>query len=136
MTSKALEEAIANKAADQEVAVTDPEVASLDKYRHLVELEALLRETTASWQERLDQVQAELKELVGNAEEATFEGKKVFTYARINRLREKDFRKAYPTLAGVYTDLVEVEKLNVDALRTGRPDLYREFQTRAWKRVD
>lgn len=134
MTSKALEEAIAITAANKEMATVESAV-SLDEYGELVELEALLRETVESWQERLEAVQAKLQELVGDAEEATFAGKPVFTYARINRLREKDFKKAYPAMAEVYTDLIEVPKLNVDSLRANRPEIYREFQSRAWKRV-
>lgn len=120
--------------ADESTDVVVPPV-SLDEYRDLVELEELLRKTVDEWKERLGEVQSELKALVGDAEEATLDGKSVFTYVRINSLREADFRKAYPAMAEVYTDIVEVPKLNINSLRASQPDVYRQFQTRPWKRV-
>lgn len=120
--------------ADESTDVAVPPV-SLDEYRDLVELEELLRKTVDEWKERLGEVQSKLKALVGDAEEATLDGKSVFTYARINSLREADLRKAYPALTEVYTDIMEVPKLNVDSFRANQPGVYRQFQTRAWKRV-
>jgi len=122
---------------DTEVAVPlgAPSSIALDEHRTLVDLEEMLRNAVKEWTTRLEDVQAQLQALAGEAEEVTIEGKPVFTYTRINRLREKDFRKQYPVMAGVYTDVIEVEKLNVDSLRAAQPELYREFQSRAWKRV-
>lgn len=123
---------VAIKASEIE-AVTS---VQLDEHQTLVQLEKMLRGAVDEWKERLANVQAQLQELVGDAEEATVDGKQVFTFSRINRLREQAFRKAYPTMAQVYTDVVEVEKLNVDSLRANQPEIYREFQSRVWKRVD
>jgi hypothetical protein len=118
--------------AGTEVAV--PAVA-LDDLADLVRLEGLLRKHIDESQAELDDVQRRIQDRMGDSESATIDGDEMFTWKRINGLNETKFKKAYPQIARAYTDIVEKEVINKDLLRTAQPDIFRQFQTRQFKRV-
>jgi hypothetical protein len=118
--------------AGTELAV--PAVA-LDDLADLVRLEGLLRKHIDESQAELDDVQRRIKERMGESESATIDGGEIFTWRRIDGVNETKLKKAYPQIAAAYTDLVEKPVLNKDLLREAKPDIFREFQTRQFKRV-
>lgn len=123
----------------QEIAVPTPrEVAApvnLDLYADLVKQEEFLRNTINEWKRQHEEVKAKIQSLMGDAEEAVFAGATAFTWARIDRMNTSDFVKAYPVLAEVYTRIVPKPELDVEALRRDRPEQFREFQVRQFKKV-
>lgn len=107
----------------------------LDQYAALVEQEAFLADTIKKFAEQHMEVKARLQELMGEAEEAIYAGRAVFTYRRINRLNASALTKAYPAISQVYTKLVEKPEIDAELLKLAQPEIYREFQVRQFVRV-
>lgn len=116
--------------------VAVPEPAVLDLYADLVEQERFLYRTIKEWTAQHKVIEDKIRELIGDAVEAKFAGKTAYTYERIDRLNETTFKKAYPTLAEVYTETVEKRELNVDLLKRDQPEKFAEHQVRQLKRVN
>lgn len=84
-------------------------------------------------QDEVNQMEREIREVVGNAEAATFHGTQVITNKPVNRLRGKDFAADNPTLNKQYTVPKLVDVLDTDALRRDHPNLYAQYQSRQFK---
>lgn len=86
------------------------------------------------WDKRLEELRDALRAAAGEHEALVLNGETVFTYEYINQFRGKDFAKAYPDLAKVYERERTITELDVDLLKVGQPEKYKQFQTRALKR--
>ena len=107
----------------------------LDTYAQLVQEEKFLYETIKEWTKKHKAVEKQLRELLGDNELATFAGRPVYTYERIDRLNETEFTKLYPYIAEAYTATVEKRELDVARLKRDQPEKFRECQVRQFKRV-
>lgn len=87
------------------------------------------------WQERRRMVQERIAEAMGDSVLGTVNGRDAVHYDWVQQFNGSAFAKEYPDMARVYTHSVMVDKLDLDALRRSRPDLYRQFQTRKMRVV-
>jgi hypothetical protein len=102
--------------------------------------ELLSRYNTAAqavkyWENELAKAKEELAKVMGDATSGTVEGREVVTYRTVDRFRGADFKKAYPDTYRLYTTTREVTSFDVDMFRQSRPDLYAQFQVRAFRAV-
>jgi putative phage-type endonuclease len=76
----------------------------------------------------LTHVDNQLREMLGDAEVAAWEGRPLFTWKRNGAFSEKRFREAHPDLAAKYTRLAKV--IDTAALAEAEPETYRAFRAR------
>ena len=86
-----------------DIAIPEPKSVSLDLYADLVKQEEFLADTIKEWEKQLAEIRGKLQDVLkaADADEATFAGRPVYTWHRINRLRTKDFIKDRPNLAQI-----------------------------------
>jgi len=120
-----------------DIAIPEPKSVSLDLYADLVKQEEFLADTIKEWEKQLAEIRGKLQDVLkaADADEATFAGRPVYTWHRINRLRTKDFIKDRPNLAQQYIEPKVVDELNAERLKRDNPALYAEYQVRQFKRV-
>lgn len=106
-----------------------PPVA-MEQYVKLLAEERECANNIKWWKERREKVQAAIAKHLGDAEVGTVNGVEAVTYHYRQQFNSSEFKKKYPNLYHVYSREVTETKLDVEWLRTSRPDLYREFQTR------
>jgi hypothetical protein len=87
------------------------------------------------WKNRVDELKAAVRIVAGENEEITLNGKPAFTYHYINGFRGEDFRKDHPDLYEAYLHEVKKMELDTTTLRSARPEVYREYQTRQLRRA-
>jgi len=87
------------------------------------------------WKNRVDELKAAVRAVAGENEEITLNGKPVFTYHYINGFRGEDFKKDHPDLYEAYLREVKKMELDTTTLRSARPEMYREYQSRQLRRA-
>jgi hypothetical protein len=87
------------------------------------------------WKERVDELKAAVRAVAGEGEEVTLNGKPMFTYHYINGFRGEDFKKDHPDLYEAYLHPVTKQELDVKTLRSAKPDVYRQYQSRQLRRA-
>jgi hypothetical protein len=87
------------------------------------------------WKNRVDELKAAVRVVAGENEEITLNGKPVYTYHYINGFRGEDFRKDHPDLYEAYLHEVRKMELDTTTLKSARPDVYREYQSRQLRRA-
>jgi hypothetical protein len=87
------------------------------------------------WQGRVNELKAALRVVAGDNESLTLNGREVFTYNHINGFRGADFKKDHPDLYEAYLHTVEKDELDVKTLKSARPDLYKQYQSRQLRRA-
>lgn len=75
-------------------------------------------------------LEAQLREAVGDNEQATIMGEVVVTNAPVNKLRAKELEKRNPGLYKQYLVPRLVDVFNVEAFQSEHPNLYSQFQSR------
>ena len=85
------------------------------------------------WTERQKQIQDRIKELMGDNTVGKVDGQEAVFFQYQSRFNSTAFQKKYPNLYRTYSRLVTEERFDPEWLRTQRPDLYREFQVRAFR---
>jgi len=110
-----------------------PKKRALDAY---VDKLADLRECAVQqkfWEEREKRIKAELAEVLGDATIGTVSGQDVVFYEYKDSFRGGDFAKAYPDMAKLYSRDIVKNQFDPKWLKVARPDLYEQFQTRAFR---
>jgi hypothetical protein len=87
------------------------------------------------WKERVDELKAAVRAVAGESEEVTLNGKPMFTYHYINGFRGEDFKRDHPDLYEAYLHPVTKQELDVKTLRSAKPDVYRQYQSRQLRRA-
>lgn len=87
------------------------------------------------WKERVDELKAAVRAVAGESEEVTLNGKPIFTYHYINGFRGEDFKRDHPDLYEAYLRPVTKHELDVKTLRSAKPDVYRQYQSRQLRRA-
>lgn len=77
-----------------------------------------------------DEVKNRARRLIGDRLRLECEGDTVATWAHIDKLDTKRFQAGEPELAAAYTRPVEHVELDVDALKTDHPEMYRAYRQR------
>ena len=85
------------------------------------------------WKARLERIQAELSEVMGNATVGLVSGEAAVFHRPQERFSTGDFRKAYPDMYKLYTREMTKRDFDPDWLRQSRPDLWSQFQVRSWR---
>ena len=111
----------------------DVEVKSLDEHVGLLYQIKEYQDSIDFWQDKLDDAKAQLAVVMGTAQVGTVAGQEAVVYKFINSFRGGEFKKQYPDLYRAYSREKRVTEFSVDWLRSKRPDLFREFQTRPMK---
>lgn len=83
-----------------------------------------------------DEVKNRARRLIGDRARLECDGGTVATWAHIDKLNEKRFRAAEPDLAAAYTRPVSRVELDVDALKTDHPEMYRAYRQRQLRFVN
>ena len=83
-----------------------------------------------------DQQDAEIKEAMGDAEEATIFGVPYFTYTKKAAYRFAQFQNDHPHVYRQYLRPVMKEELDKDKLLAEQGDLLVDYQTREFRRVN
>lgn len=82
-----------------------------------------------------EEIEREIREAMGNMEEATVYGVPVITYSRKAAYAWKQFQDAHPHVARRYMVTVEKQELDKKRLAEEQGDLLAEFQTREFRWV-
>jgi hypothetical protein len=85
------------------------------------------------WKKRLDSIKAEFVEILGDFTVGTVNGEEVLFYEPKEQFQGAEFKKDYPDMARLYTREVVKKELDTQWLRQERPDLWRQYQTRAMR---
>lgn len=116
--------------------VAKPAEVDISAYAALARKEKMLRETIAGLKTELDMVQEQIQVAIGDAEMGLIDGRPVFTHARIEKLRGADLKKDYPVIYESCSKDVVKRELDPALLKLAHPNLYREYQSRQFRRVD
>jgi hypothetical protein len=81
-----------------------------------------------------DELRKAIAQFMGEDETGYVDGKPVVSYARKGgaAFASAQFRKRYPELHEMFLVKRVKEELDLPALRNQHPDVFREFQVRAW----
>lgn len=82
-----------------------------------------------------DKLEAEIKEAMGDSEEAKVDNVPVLTYAYKNAYRWREFADDNPALAKEFTIIVEKPVLDQESLVKQHPAVVRNYQTREFRLV-
>ena len=83
-----------------------------------------------------EELEAEIKEAMGEHERATVFGVPVFTYTNKNSWALSRFANDYPNIARNYIRVVEKEEIDKDRLLAEQGDLLAPYRTREFRRVN
>lgn len=83
-----------------------------------------------------EELEAEIKEAMGDSERATVFGVPVFTYTNKQSWAFSRFANDYPNIANNYVITQQVEVLDKDRLLAEQADLLSKYQTREFRRVN
>lgn len=82
-----------------------------------------------------DKLEAEIKDAMGDGEEALIDDVPVFTHAYKNSYRWREFADDNPALAKEFTIIVEKPVLDQESLVKQHPAVVRNYQTREFRLV-
>lgn len=114
---------------NRSVAVPDG-TGVLDEVPWLLDAYDGAKKAEAYWKKRAEELAAAVKHVAGDHEELTLNGKPVFSHRPIETFRGADFKKDHPDLYQAYLHMVEKPELDVRTLKSARPELYKEYQSR------
>lgn len=104
--------------------------ADLSRLRELNKNLRTAREDKKKIDAYISALESEIKDAMGDDEEAKIDGVLAFTYARTDSFAWGDFAKAHPDLANSYRKNEWKEVLDKDKLLAEHPTLVAPFQTR------
>jgi predicted transcriptional regulator len=104
--------------------------ADLSRLRELNKNVRQAREDKKKIEAYIDALEAEIKEAMGDDEEAKIDGVLAFTYAKTNSFAWGEFAKAHPEIADSFKKHEWKEVLDKDALLAAHPTLVAPFRTR------
>lgn len=116
-----------------DIAVVDPAPVVLEgEYLQLLAYEAYCAGAAAHWKKERERYRARIQEILGDATVGVdVRGDQLVTYAPKEVMRTQDFARDYPALHKLYTRPKVVDQFDVEALKRERPELYRQYQSRA-----
>lgn len=121
-----------------EVAQKTPPPAALDAHIQLLDSIDECKDMLKYWENRKNQLNAQLAVVMGPSTVGTVDGVKVVNYESTDRFRGSDFRKQYPDTWRSYIRPKMVDEFDAEALQAERPELWAEFCSRpmtvTWKR--
>lgn len=85
------------------------------------------------WTKRQEKIKAELDEIMAGATVGTVDGEAALFHRPQERFAARDFQKAYPDLAKLYSREITKHQFDERWLRSVKPDLWSEFQVRSWR---
>lgn len=118
-----------------EVATLKPGEIDISAYAALVRKEKVLYDAITEFAKDLKTVQSQIQEAMGESEIALIDGRPAITYSRIEKLRGKDLEKDYPIIYEACSKDVVKHELDPDLLKLAHPEIYRQYQSRQFKRV-
>lgn len=108
-----------------------------DRDANAAVLEALLgrharaKEALRGWEWEEKEAAAALQAFLGTTTRASLDGSEVVTFDYKDQFRGKDFEKDYPDLAKRFTRTMEVDRLDVEWLKSVHPEVWALYRTRA-----
>jgi hypothetical protein len=119
---------------DMVLAATSPPVTAtpLDKLQQLLAEDYECASNLKFWAERRKVIQDAIKQALGDNEVGTVNGRPVVSYTYQDRFNASAFKKQYPNMYEVYCRDVTERRFDPELLKAKRPDLYHEFQVRAF----
>lgn len=107
---------------------------ALDHMAALVEAYDKARDEEARWAEAAEVLAKRIQAEMGDADVATLAGREVFTWKRTGQFAAKRFTIEQSEVAAKYTRPVTRDELDVNTLKTERPDLYIFYRARRFER--
>lgn len=86
------------------------------------------------WLDSAAALEAHIKAVIGEADEATIDGKVVYTWKRVGQFAAKRFATEQPELNAKYTRPVTVDQLDVDQLKAEQPEVYAAYRARRFEK--
>lgn len=114
----------------------EKKIVNLDAFAAKIAALEQARRSAAELAAFIEGLEAEIKEAMGEATEATVYGVPMFTYQPKSAYAWRKFQDAYPHVARNYMKPVEKMELDKDKLLAEQGDLMADFQTREFRWVN
>lgn len=116
--------------------VEDKKIVNLDAFAAKIAAAQEARRNAEELIAFAEGIEAEIKEAMGDAIEATVFGAPRFTYNKKQAFRFAEFKKDHPHIYRNYVEMVEQPVLNKEKLLAEQGDVLADYQTREFRWVN